>query len=205
MVNSTDPQAEPTSLKLYVRLATQEDVEDIVDVIHRAFMHDPVLNYFGSVKKLLDETVDTKECSHRRIFLKFLLVACFLVGGRITVIVDPNIQTTQQGKIVAASFWLPPGKRLAIWMVPTLVRAGVFSVVKNWGVRSLLLLHHLFTRKGADISVDDTWYLQMVGTDPEYQGRGLLSLLVRDAFAYDPQATFTLEATSANPGIDTSI
>jgi hypothetical protein len=39
-------------LKLYVRLATQEDVEDIVDVIHRAFMHDPVLNYFGSVKKV---------------------------------------------------------------------------------------------------------------------------------------------------------
>jgi hypothetical protein len=52
MVNSTDPQAEPASLKLYVRLATQEDVEDIVDVIHRAFMHDPVLNYFGSVKKV---------------------------------------------------------------------------------------------------------------------------------------------------------
>lgn len=73
------------------------------------------------------------------------------------------------------------------------------------------------------MSVDDTWYLQMVGTDPEYQGRGvfstfepnqmvfhvnphinissifegLMSLLVRDAFAYDPQSTFTLEATTA--------
>ncbi|KAF8164672.1 hypothetical protein BJ912DRAFT_255845 [Pholiota molesta] len=211
MTSSTDPK--PASLKLYVRLATQEDVEDIVDVIHRAFMHDPVLNYFGSVKKLLDETVDTKECSHRRIFLKFLLVACFLGGGRITVIVDPNpssnIQTSQHGKIVAASFWLPPGKRLATWMVPTIVRAGALSVVKNWGLRGVLRiaidyqgtchsqLHRLFTRKGADMSVDDTWYLQMVGTDPEYQGRGLMSLLVRDAFTYDPQATFTLEATSA--------
>jgi hypothetical protein len=69
-------------------------------------------------------------------------VACFLVGGRITVIVDPipSSKTTRHGKIVAASFWLPPGKRLAIWMVPTLVRAGVFSVVKNWGLRSLLLV-----------------------------------------------------------------
>ncbi|KAF8170776.1 hypothetical protein BJ912DRAFT_882564, partial [Pholiota molesta] len=57
-------------------------------------------------------------------------------------------------------------------------------------------LHHLFTRKGADMSVDDTWYLQVVGTDPEYQGRGLVSLLVRDAFTYDPEATFTLEAAT---------
>lgn len=50
MANSPDPK--PANLNLYVRLATQEDVEDIVDVIYRAFMHDPVLNYLGSVKKV---------------------------------------------------------------------------------------------------------------------------------------------------------
>jgi len=36
----------------YLRLATIDDLDKIVGSGFRAFLHDPVLNYFGSVKKV---------------------------------------------------------------------------------------------------------------------------------------------------------
>ncbi|KAF9472681.1 hypothetical protein BDN70DRAFT_818299 [Pholiota conissans] len=212
MVDETPPVIETP----YVRIATLEDVEGIVDVMCQAFKHDPVLNYLSNAPKLLDETSDPKHHNHRRIFLRFLLKASFLVDGRITVVVDPNASSANEGapreRIVAAAYWLPPNKRLAVWMIPTIVRAGALAVVKVWGLKPKLLfqrmifdyqetshgqLHHAFKRKGTKKSIDDTWYLQMVGTDPEYQGRGLMSLLFREAYTHDPKSTYTLEATTS--------
>jgi len=36
----------------YLRLATIDDLDKIVDSGFRAFLHDPVLNYLGNVKKV---------------------------------------------------------------------------------------------------------------------------------------------------------
>jgi GNAT superfamily N-acetyltransferase len=44
--------------------------------------------------------------------------------------------------------------------------------------------------------VDDTWHLNMVMTHPDYQGRGCLSMIVREQYKFAPDATFTLEASS---------
>jgi len=36
----------------YLRLATIDDLDKIVDSGFRAFLHDPLLNYFGNVKEV---------------------------------------------------------------------------------------------------------------------------------------------------------
>lgn len=80
-------------------------------------------------------------------------------------------------------------------------------------------MHKLFKEKEIKASPDDSWYLQMIFTDAEYQGKGnyslrsadnssgitiylspfpegLMSQLVREAFAHSPEDIFTLEATT---------
>ena len=87
---------------------------------------------------MLELDVDTKACANRLAFFQFLFKAGFLVGARITVIVEPAKSDSNQGdKIIAAALWLPPRSRLAIWMVPTMVKAGVIQVLKRWGLTGL--------------------------------------------------------------------
>ena len=156
---------------------------------------------------MLELNVDTKACANRLAFFQFLFKAGFLVGARITVIVDPAKSDSNQGdKIIAAALWLPPRSRLAIWMVPTMVKAGVIQVLKHWGLTGLLVrismnsitfnfpytstqriafdyqataestMHKLFKNEEIERSPDDSWYLQMIFTDPGYQGKGDYSL-----------------------------
>ena len=48
MADETPPVIETP----YVRIATLEDVEGIVDVMCQAFEHDPVLNYISNAPKV---------------------------------------------------------------------------------------------------------------------------------------------------------
>ena len=85
---------------------------------------------------MLELDIDTKACENRLTFFQFLFKAGFLVGGRITVMVDPAKSDSDQGdKIVAGALWLPPRTRLAIWMVPTMVK--FIPVLKGWGLTGL--------------------------------------------------------------------
>ncbi|KDR78236.1 hypothetical protein GALMADRAFT_245316 [Galerina marginata CBS 339.88] len=200
-------EASATRATPYVKLATLADLEELVDVAFRAFIHDPVMNYFGNVKKMLEEGVDLKACRDRRMFYAFLIRACFLVGGRVTVVMG-RAEGSTEDRILAGALWLPPRRRLAAWMVPTVLRAGVVSVLKGWGLTGFIrivldyqitcerTMHELFKVKAKKKSPEDSWYLQLTFTDPDYRGRGFMSLLVRDAFAHAPNDTFTLEATT---------
>lgn len=59
-------------------------------------------------------------------------------------------------------------------------------------------MRQCFKLKGdTTTDIENSWYLVMTGTDTSHQGRGCLSLLVREAFAHAPNDIFTLEATSA--------
>ncbi|KAF9529873.1 hypothetical protein CPB83DRAFT_893106 [Crepidotus variabilis] len=221
-----DPQSHSAEVKPYVRMATLEEAETLSAIAGRSFIHDPVFNYFNQIDHLLDPTVDEKEVEERRVWFSFLTKACFLVGGRVTVVVDPN----ENDKIVSAALWLPPKKRLAVWMVPTLFRAGVIPVLKNWGLTGLLVrdfpmaylgdcteVENLFHEQRIVLDYQDTaektmetcfkktkkigsahnaWYLQLTFTDPDYYGKGFMSMLVREAFDHTPEATFVLEATT---------
>ncbi|KAF8154291.1 hypothetical protein B0H34DRAFT_800151 [Crassisporium funariophilum] len=198
--------------KPFVRLATTKDIESIIRSACRAFINDPVMLYFGNAKKLLEEDVDVKNLEGLRRFLTFLLKACFALGGRITVVVYPDVidaEGSKEEKIVAAALWLPPNKRIEVWKVPTLLRSGVVGVLTRWRLTGLLriafeyqdtchsMLEKCFKTKGVKQSPDAAWYLLFTMTDPDYQGKGSMSLLIREAFAHAPEATFVLEATTA--------
>ena len=80
-------------------------------------------------------------------------------------------------------------------------------------------MRSIFREKGFKMSPDDSWCLQMIFTDPEYQGKGnsfcdlltsrnnteifyalwegMMSQLIREAFAHSPEGVFTLEASNA--------
>jgi hypothetical protein len=97
---------------------------------------------------MLELDVDTKACAARLAFFQFLFKAGFLVGGRITVMVDPAKSDSIQGdKIIAGALWLPPRSRLAIWMVPTMLKAGAMPMLKRWGLTGLLVhISNIFKR-----------------------------------------------------------
>ena len=60
--------------------------------------------------------------------------AVLSISGRITVVIEPK-----ESKIVACALWLPPKRRLSVWMVGTLIRAGMLPVLKRWGLKCLLV------------------------------------------------------------------
>ena len=89
---------------------------------------------------MLELDVDTKACANRLAFFQFLFKAGFFVGGRITVMVDPEKSDSNQGdKIIAGALWLPPHSRIAVWMVPIMIKAGIVPVLKRWGLTGLLV------------------------------------------------------------------
>lgn len=61
-------------------------------------------------------------------------------------------------------------------------------------------VHRIFQKafkdKGVKESVDDTWWLGMVFTHPDFQGQGCLSLIMKDQFAVDTTSTYTVEAST---------
>ena len=153
-----------TSSTPTIRLATPDDYDRITTLAHAAFVGDPVFHYFGSLRKVslsqpqrspytkalpqqhLDPVTDVKESDNLRRFVRFLLNICCLSKGRITVALSKN--AGEEDKVVAAAFWLPPNKRVALWKVPTLIRAGVIPMLKRWGlaglmVRSILIFSRL--------------------------------------------------------------
>lgn len=87
---------------------------------------------------MLDTDTDLKACKNRRLMLKFLTKACYLVGGRITVVVEKK-EDSEEERILSGCLWLPPHKRLEVWMVSIIVRAGVIPVLKGWGLNGFIV------------------------------------------------------------------
>ncbi|KIK09690.1 hypothetical protein K443DRAFT_636141 [Laccaria amethystina LaAM-08-1] len=189
-----------TSLTPTTRLATSED-DRIKTLAHAAFVGDPVFHCFGSFRKHLEPVTNVKGSDNLRRFLRFLSNTCCLSGGRITVALFKN--AGEEDKVVAAPFWLPPNKHLVLWKVPTPIRARVIPILERWGLAGLMrirfdsshaALEKGYKGKGSKESPDASWYLQLIMTDPEYQGQ---SHLVREAFPHAPNSIFTLELTTS--------
>lgn len=87
---------------------------------------------------MLDTDTDLKACKTRRAMLAFLTKACYLMGGRIVIVVEKK-EDSKEERILSGCLWLPPHKRLEAWMVPTIVRAGVIPVLKGWGMDGFMV------------------------------------------------------------------
>jgi hypothetical protein len=153
--------------KIHVRVAKPEEYGKIAAIARKAFIHDPILNYLGSIKqvlssprqvwpcltqnvacaKLLPDGTNTKGSQNLEAVLHFFLRACHNIGGRVTVAVktvEAEKSEVTEEEIVCAAFWYPPNKRIALWKVPTLLRSGIIKVLKAWGLTGLKVCNYPF-------------------------------------------------------------
>ncbi|TFK50597.1 hypothetical protein OE88DRAFT_273496 [Heliocybe sulcata] len=189
--------------KPFVRLTKASELDALVTIQRRAFIEDPEFNYFGSP---LSDDVDSPGKQDLETFFRFLTKACLRCGARITVAVVPEASGE---KICASTIWMPPDKRISLVKVGALVTSGVFSVIKGWKFNGLMrvgveygavsekALKEAYAAKGVKQSPDTSWYLQLACTDPNEQGKGYMSMLMRDLFAHASARICTLEATTA--------
>ncbi|KAF8994888.1 hypothetical protein BDQ17DRAFT_1046137 [Cyathus striatus] len=196
--------------KPFVREARLEDFEAIVDVAEDAFLQDPLINYFGSATQLHEH--GTEGSKMVRDNMAWMYRSCISVGGRTTVAVIPattnedGSQTKEQ--IAAIAMWLPPNQRISVLGALTTWGSGLFQIVRNWGWSGIkrmvfeyfegahALMEKGFKDRNLGTTPDATWYLQLIGTHSSHQGKGLMSLLMREAYAHAPDAMFTLESTT---------
>ncbi|TFK36115.1 hypothetical protein BDQ12DRAFT_610441 [Crucibulum laeve] len=190
--------------KPYARVAKPEELEQAIKILGEAFRQDPAFNFFGCVKQLPEP--ESAAAAGVETMIRCLLRICYVIGGRVTVVVVPE---GSEERIAAAAIWMPPKMRLSHWNIFTLLRCGLPSVAKAWGLGGLMRFgfeypatSHLamevgYKKKGSPEDPDNSWYLQIVGTATAFQGRGLMSLLMREGYAHAPNAIFTLEATTA--------
>lgn len=149
-----------------MRLATtKEDFDRITEVVVEAFIHNPVYNYFASLKEvrpflrvfltcysfymyqLIPKDRDTKEKKNLKKWARFMLNLCIALDGRMVVLEEHNDsldeKSESQRRIVAFAQWLPPNKQLALWQVRVMYKAGIIGMIRRWGFAGLLVSHWL--------------------------------------------------------------
>ncbi|KAJ7669075.1 hypothetical protein B0H17DRAFT_1162252 [Mycena rosella] len=208
-----------------VRLATVNELDELAEMNQRAFISSPPQTYFSGAtaassfglpassrradKNLQPLTTDGEDATRRvnqTKFIRFLIRRSWHLNARITVAVIPG--ENGRDRIVGATIWRPPitgGSKPPSLL--TSLRMGLFSVLMNWGVGVITRISDLiqssehvlgdaYTERKLAGSPEDSWYLQLAGVDPEFQGKGYMSMLLQDAFNRAPDAIFTLEATT---------
>ncbi|EIN14430.1 hypothetical protein PUNSTDRAFT_49220 [Punctularia strigosozonata HHB-11173 SS5] len=193
------------STKTHVRLATEGDVAEMALIARRAFMTDPEFNYFGGLREPPFDPAG-RRCHHLEEFFRFLIKASYRLNGRLTVVV---VSHDASEAIASFTLWQPPGKRLSLLSIWTLLRSGVVSGIRGWGMSGVkrvgieygnkceVALEEAFKSKAGRASHKSSWYLLLACTDPQMQGKGYMSLLMKDIFGFTGAAsTYTLEATT---------
>ncbi|KAJ7620100.1 acyl-CoA N-acyltransferase [Roridomyces roridus] len=193
---------------VHIRVATVTDLDELAALNQRAFIASPPQTFFSQANTPL--TTDSKDASRRNNqtkFLRFLIRRSWSLGARITVVVLSG-GANGADKIIASAIWRPPitgGKKSPSTF--SALRMGLLSVLMGWGLGSLTRISELVQssehvlEEGYALhklpgSPDDSWYLQVAAVDPEFQGKGYMSMLLREGFKHAPNAVFTLEATT---------
>ncbi|KAJ3914541.1 hypothetical protein F5877DRAFT_29109, partial [Lentinula edodes] len=143
----------------------------------------------------------------------FVVKACMIGGGRVVVAV-PTVEGSSGSKaattIAAVVCWYPPRKRISALNA---IRGGILRCLKNWGLNGLKAFSSKAIEKPSSgvgigrrnkrtvLLESDSWYVQLVFSSKQYEGRGLMSILMREGFAYahsvTPGIPVTLDATSS--------
>ncbi|KAJ7885785.1 hypothetical protein B0H14DRAFT_2498778 [Mycena olivaceomarginata] len=193
----------------HVRIATLDEIDEIAGMMQRAFISSPVQAYSSNAKApLTTHTKDAKRRAHQTKYIQFLIRKSLSLGGRLTVVCIPAHSTENRpARIAGAAIWRPPGCKKPPSLLGSL-RMGLLSVIMGWGIGVMARIsgfahpieHALdqgyAERKLPGTPEDSSWYLQLTGVDPEFQGKGFLSMLLEEAFQHAPDAVFTLEANT---------
>ncbi|KAK7438758.1 hypothetical protein VKT23_017889 [Stygiomarasmius scandens] len=192
-----------------IRIATILDLDELAAMNQKAFINSPPQTFFANLRSPLTiDARDKKPRNNQTQFLKFLIRRSFSLDARITVVIVTDSDSGKD-KIVASTIWRPPitpGSKKNPSMLSA-IRLGLLGIVANWGLSVMGRISEMVqasesvfdeeykTRKIAG-SPESSWYLQLAGTDPAYQGKGYMSMLLREAFHHAPNSVFTLEATT---------
>ncbi|KAJ7368989.1 hypothetical protein DFH08DRAFT_37258 [Mycena albidolilacea] len=196
------PESESSSAA-YVRIATVEDLDELAAMKQRAFISSRPQNFLaGATSPLTTDPTHAKRRAHQTEYLKFVIRRSWSMSARITVVILPG----KPDKIVGAAIWGPPGQTTAPPMSSAL-EMGLSSVIANWGIGFLTRqsefvqsTEHVLAEAHAERklpgSPEDAWHLQLAAVDSEFQGKGYMSMLLREGLEHAPGAVFTLEANS---------
>jgi ribosomal protein S18 acetylase RimI-like enzyme len=152
----SDPNENPMGAKPAVRPATTADIPSMAASLARAFADDPVKLFLCGGKQI--------PLAKGEIFFRVL--------GRIQL-PHGHVYTTPGRE--GAALWAPPGK----WKVPThqILRATP-AFLKLYGWRFFPNLGVLSTLEKVHPR-EPHYYLEILGTDPAHQGRGIGSALLQ--------------------------
>ena len=141
-----------------VRKATEEDVPALCRALARAFYEDPVASWFmPRDSRRLRQLERAFEMGIRKIYLP--QGACYTTAG-----------------VTGGALWNPPGA----WRVPMGRQLGLLpSMARVYG-RDTLRAFRGFDHVAREHPDEHPhWYLPFVGVDPDWQGRGLGTALLR--------------------------
>jgi ribosomal protein S18 acetylase RimI-like enzyme len=156
-------QADPVSerrekLEVSVRKATRADVAVLTGVLARAFDDDPMANWFVAQDGRRQERIATMQ----RVSLERISLP------------QGEVYTTE--RLHGAALWAPPGKwkmglLQQLLLVPPMARAtGVRHIPKVLGGINAIEKRH---------PTRPHYYLFVLGTEPEFQGRGVGTQLMQ--------------------------
>jgi ribosomal protein S18 acetylase RimI-like enzyme len=140
------------------RAATLSDVEDVADVLVRAFEDDPLMMY-------LFKSAEGRRTKSRLFFVSDARRAIEKAKGR--------VDTNDDGEAKGGAIWFAPdqwrtGGMELLGQIPMLLRMG-FETPKALNVLNQVEKVH---------PKEPHWYLAVLGTDPQYQGKGVGSALM---------------------------
>jgi len=211
------PVTQFLSKKASVRLALPSELPVISHVLTLAFARDPALNWFGCVKDMIPDHNSTsssavKTMEHLNKFMFCLCKLTLVVGGVITVVVIPGEDKesgaekgSRKETIVATALWLKPGQKLdsSVW---NFVRINPWKLLLGWGWQGMKriffelseverTLEQSFQSQG--LKPIDSWHLVVIAVDPNHEGQGYCSLMMKEGFTRTTPYPVHLEATTA--------
>lgn len=142
------------------------DIGPATEVLARAFERDPKMDYFTS------DTGDHRALTRQ--ILRFELAYGILYGE----VYAPS--PAMEGVAV----WLPSKKaEISFWRA---VRAGALSLRRHVGgdvMKRILAFSEYIDALHREHLPDAHWYLFFIGVDPDHQGKGIASRLIRPMLA----------------------
>jgi GNAT superfamily N-acetyltransferase len=140
------------------RAATLSDVEDVADVLVRAFEDDPLMMY-------LFKTAEGRRTKSRLFFVSDARRAIEKAKGR--------VDTNDDGETKGGAIWFAPDQ----WRTGGMELLGQIPMLFRMGLETPRALNVLNQVEKVHPK-EPHWYLAVLGTDPQYQGKGVGSALM---------------------------